>query len=82
VWGPGYYASVLLAEFVSYASAGPGNPPAWNAVLTQATNGYQNAAMAGTGTANLQAALAVELKELRDLMPYRARSNETPRFHT
>ncbi len=70
VWGPDYYANVLLAEFVSFAPAGPA-PPAWNAVLTLAANGYQNAAIAGTGAANFPDALAAELQELTDLIPYR-----------
>jgi len=73
VWGPDYWATVVLADFVSYVQAAAGDPVAWNAVLSDPADSFLTV---GPGTnfpgfATATAMLDAELQELAALVPYR-----------
>jgi hypothetical protein len=74
VWGPDYWASVVLADLVRYVPAAVGDPVAWNAVLTDPADSFLTVGPATNfpGFATATAMLDAELQELAALVPYRA----------
>jgi hypothetical protein len=76
VWGPDYWATVVLADFVGYAPAtSGGSPAAWNHVLNDPADSFLTVPSINFPNppfANPNAMLDAELAELAALIPYRA----------
>jgi membrane-associated phospholipid phosphatase len=74
VWGADYWATVVLADFVSYMPAPGGVPVAWNAVLNDPADSFLTVPginFPNPPFANATAMLDAELAELAALIPYR-----------